>query len=125
MEAVKKYALPLALLADVVLIIVFAAIGRRTHEEANAVVGVLSTAWPFLVGAAVGWLIVLAAKRSPLMPYPAGVVIWVATVALGMVLRKATDEGTAVSFIIVASCFNLATLVGWRLLARIPVRRKA
>lgn len=125
MEPVRKYALPLALLADVVLIIVFAAIGRRTHEEANALVGVLSTAWPFLVGAVVGWLICLAAKAPAIKAFPAGLIIWIATVAVGMLLRKATGEGTAVAFIIVATCFNLVTLVGWRLLAGIIMRRRA
>lgn len=121
----RKYALPLALLADVVLVIVFAAIGRRTHEEANAVLGVLDTAWPFLVGLAVGWALCLIAKRDPRNATPAGVAIWVATIAIGMVLRKSVGDGTATAFILVATCFNLVTLVGWRLLAQIAVRRRA
>ncbi len=117
--------LPLALLADVVLIIVFAAIGRRTHEEANALLGVLDTAWPFLVGLAVGWVICLAARRPAPWTAPGGIVIWVATVAVGMALRQATGGGTALAFIIVATCFNLATLVGWRLLGAVALRKQA
>ena len=125
MEPVKKYALPLALLADIVVVIVFAAIGRRAHEESNALVGALDTAWPFLAGAAVGWLITLAAKRCPLQAFPGGVIIWVSTVAVGMLLRQLTGDTTAWQFVLVATCFNLATLVGWRLLAGIAMRRRA
>jgi hypothetical protein len=42
------------------------------------------------------------------------------------VLRKLVfDGGTAVPFIIVASLFNLATLVGWRFLAEWRASRGA
>ena len=44
-------------------------------------------------------------------------VIWVVTVALGMVLRNLVfDRGTAASFIIVTSVFTFVLLFGWRLL---------
>ena len=44
-----------------------------------------------------------------------GITIWLVTVGGGLVLRKIVfDGGTAVPFIIVASLFTLATLVGWR-----------
>jgi hypothetical protein len=44
-------------------------------------------------------------------------VIWVVTVVAGMVLRHFMfDRGTALPFIIVASCFTLLFLVGWRCL---------
>ncbi len=121
----RKYALPMALLADVVLIVIFAAIGRNTHEKSNAALGALDTAWPFLVGLAVGWLICLVAKWDAIRPWPGGVIVWASAIAIGMALREATGEGTALAFIIVASSLNLATLVGWRLLAWVAVRRRA
>lgn len=124
----RKYALPLALLADVVLVIVFAAIGRGTHQESNAVLGALDTAWPFLVGLAIGWVICLAAKLDPMRAWPSGTVLAVAAVVVGMLLRWATGEGTAVAFIMVATGFNLATLMGWRALAQVTqfaMRRRA
>lgn len=47
-----------------------------------------------------------------------GVTIWLVTVIAGLVLRKfAFSGGTALPFIIVASLFTLATLVGWRVVA--------
>ena len=117
--------MPLALLADAILVIVFAAIGRGTHEESNAILGVLDTAWPFLSGLAVGWLICLAAKWDGARAAPGGIVIWASVIVVGMAARKLTGDGTAATFIIVATCFNLATLVGWRLLAGIAMRRRA
>ncbi|QDQ99428.1 DUF3054 domain-containing protein [Tomitella fengzijianii] len=120
----------MAVVADALLVIIFAAIGRQSHDETNGVVGALSTAWPFLVGLAVGWALVFAASRRnrtaphPLRAWPAGVVLWVATVLCGMLLRAATGEGTAFAFIIVATLFNLLTLVGWRLLAQLAAARR-
>ena len=45
-------------------------------------------------------------------------VVWVATVVIGMLLRKLTGQGTAVSFIVVASLTTVALLLGWRAIAR-------
>ena len=45
---------------DVAFVLVFAAVGRASHQEGNAVVGALATAWPFLVGTGVGWALVRA-----------------------------------------------------------------
>ena len=47
-----------AFIVDVAFVLVFAAVGRATHDEVNPVLGVLATAWPFLVGLAVGWTLV-------------------------------------------------------------------
>ncbi len=41
------------------------------------------------------------------------------TVALGMIVRVITGEGTAPSFVIVATSVLAALLLGWRLLARL------
>ena len=41
----------LAACADAALILVFAAIGRDAHQRGDVVIGVFSTAWPFLAGA--------------------------------------------------------------------------
>ncbi|MDT5125109.1 MAG: hypothetical protein QOH54_753, partial [Mycobacterium sp.] len=78
-----------AVLADVVCVLVFCTIGRRSHAEGITVAGLAETAWPFLAGTAVGWL---AARgwRRPATLAPTGLVIWLSTVAIGMLLRKAT-----------------------------------
>jgi hypothetical protein len=110
-------AVPAALAADVVCIAVFCAIGRRSHAEGITVGGVATTAWPFLVGAAVGWVLARAWRR-PLALAPTGVVVWLCTVVVGMLLRRAglagPESGTAPSFIVVASLVTAALLLGWR-----------
>jgi len=87
----------LAALADVAGVLVFAAIGRRSHAEGLTVAGVAATAWPFLVGTAVGWLLVRGWRR-PAAIAPTGLVVWVCTVVIGMLARRATSAGVAVSF---------------------------
>ncbi len=41
-----------ALVADAVCVLVFCAIGRRSHAEGITIAGVAETAWPFLTGTA-------------------------------------------------------------------------
>ncbi|TRW87867.1 DUF3054 domain-containing protein [Mycolicibacterium sp. 018/SC-01/001] len=108
---------PAALAADVVCVLVFCAIGRRSHAEGVTLAGVAQTAWPFLTGTALGWLLVRAWQR-PIALLPTGVVVWVATVVVGMLARKASGQGTAVSFIVVATLTTAALLLGWRAIAR-------
>lgn len=102
-----------AALADVVGVLVFCTIGRRSHAEGLTVAGVAETAWPFLVGTAVGWLLSRGWNR-PAAVAPTGVVVWLCTVVVGMLLRKATSQGVAVSFIVVATAATAVMLLGWR-----------
>ncbi|KNC17881.1 hypothetical protein AC792_13290 [Arthrobacter sp. RIT-PI-e] len=85
---------------DVVLILVFAASGRRTHEHGVSLPGVLDTAWPFLLAYALTALAVRA-RRSPAAPRPTAVVLWLGTVALGLGLRALSGDGVAFSFQVV------------------------
>lgn len=112
---------PAAVATDLACVIVFAALGRRSHAEGVTLLGVGQTAWPFLVGTLVGWL-VSRGWRQPNALVPTGVVVWLCTVAVGMALRQATSAGTALSFIVVASTVTAAMLLGWRAAARRRVR---
>ena len=103
----------IALLADIVCVIVFCTIGRRSHAEGLTVAGIASTAWPFLAGTAVGWLLI-GGWRRPFTVIPTGFVVWVCTVVVGMLLRKATSAGVATSFVVVASISTAVLLLGWR-----------
>jgi peptidoglycan/LPS O-acetylase OafA/YrhL len=102
-----------AVAADVVCIIVFCAIGRRSHAEGLTIAGVAETAWPFLSGTAVGWLL-SRGWRNPSAVAPTGVTVWLCTVVVGMLLRKLTSAGVAPSFIVVASVATAVLLLGWR-----------
>lgn len=112
----------IALLVDVVCVVVFCTIGRRSHAEGITFAGVVETAWPFLTGTGVGWL-AARAWRQPMALAPSGVTIWLSTVVVGMLLRKATSQGTAVSFVVVALLATAILLLGWRMAARVPARR--
>ena len=103
----------LAALADLIGVLLFCTVGRRSHDEGLTVSGVAETAWPFLVGAAAGWLLARGWRR-PTAVVPTGVVVWVCTVAIGMLLRKATSAGVAFSFVVVASAATAVMLLGWR-----------
>jgi hypothetical protein len=98
---------------DVVCVLVFCAVGRRSHDHGINIAGVATTAWPFLSGTALGWLAARAWRR-PTALVPTGVVVWLCTVAVGMLLRKATSAGVAVSFVVVASSVTAVLLLGWR-----------
>ena len=112
---------PIAAAFDAGLVTAFVAIGRRNHDEDPGVIGLLSTAAPFLVGLVVGWL-VAKAWDDP-MPIRKGLIIWPITVVVGMIGRQLTGDGTAPSFVIVATLFLGVTLVGWRA-ARIAIVAK-
>lgn len=113
------------LLVDAVLVVAFAAIGRRSHDESSALVGVLTTAWPFLAGIAGGWLVCLAAWRTVPRSVRLGIPVWLSTVAVGMVLRAATGKGTAPSFVVVATVVLGVFLLGWRALATAAASRRS
>lgn len=117
---VRRSAILGALALDIVLVVAFAAIGRASHDS-EVWTGLWQTAWPFLAGLAIGWL-VTRAWRAPAAPVRTGLGVWGLTVVGGMLLRWASGQGTALPFVIVASVTLLAALVGWRLVAAL-VRR--
>ncbi|MGO4446981.1 DUF3054 domain-containing protein [Mycobacterium sp. 2YAF39] len=111
-----------ALGTDVLCVVVFCAIGRRSHAEGLTVSGIAETAWPFLAGTVVGWLLSRAWRR-PAALVPTGVVVWLCTVVVGMALRKLTSASVAPSFIVVASLATALLLLGWRAGATLLTRR--
>lgn len=108
-----------AVLGDAVAVAVFVAIGRSTHHHVVGLAGMASTSWPFLAGLLVGWLAVGVARSRGrrLGLLGTGLVVWPATVALGMALRVLAGQGTAVAFAFVALAFLGLFLIGWRLAA--------
>ena len=115
----------LAVVLDVACVLVFVIIGRASHGE--GLIGVASTAWPFLAGLACGWLAFgwLAGRtwRQPFRLWPSGVSAWLGAVVLGMLSRVLSGQGTAAAFIGVALAFCGLFLLGWRLVARLVTGR--
>lgn len=113
----------LAALIDLVLVVVFAAIGMANHGEA-VLPGLFVVAWPFVAGAVIGWLVGLAWK-APVKPLRTGIPVWIAAAGVGMVLRVLTGGGFAVSFLIVTAIVLGVFLVGWRALATLIGRARS
>jgi hypothetical protein len=109
----RRQAWPVAVAGDALAVLVFAVIGRANHHESTGANGVWHTAWPFLLGAALG-LAATAYARIPPTAIRSGVRVWVWTLVIGMVVRAATGAGTAIAFVIVAAIVLAAFLVGWR-----------
>lgn len=105
-----------AAITDLLLIIVFAVIGRRSHDEGSALVGTLTVAAPFLIGYAIA-AAVCRLDRAP-RRVARGALVAIAGVGVGLVLRGTVfGRGLAPAFVVVALITITALLVGWRLVA--------
>ncbi|TDQ54771.1 DUF3054 domain-containing protein [Actinorugispora endophytica] len=113
-----------ALLADAAVVLLFVLIGRSSHDEGNALLGVAATLWPFAAALALGWL-ATRAWRAPAAPVRTGLGLWAVTVIGAMALRAVSGAGTAVSFIVVTTLFLGAGLLGWRAVASWVLSRRA
>ncbi len=111
--SVRRY-LPFAV--DALAILAFATFGRRSHQEGVSVAGVLSVAWPFLAGWAVG-ATALGVWRHPGSPGLAARAFAVA-LPVAFALRAVSGRGLAIAFVIVAVVTTGLLLVGRRLLVR-------
>lgn len=105
-----------ALALDLLLVVVFAAIGRASHRE-DVLTGLVATAWPFVVACLVGWAILLL-RRRPVGSVASGIFLWLVTAWGGLGLRMATGTSAAPAFWVVTTIAVGLFLVGWRLLAR-------
>lgn len=114
-----------AVIVDALLVLVFAVIGRASHDEDPA--GFLLTAWPFLVALLVGHAVAALLPGRPRRPWSPlwGTVVWVVTVAGGMLLRIVSGDTAEPPFIIVATLVLGAFLVGWRAVTALLRRRHA
>lgn len=111
----------LALAADAALVLLFAGLGRASHSRGGALLGLIETAWPFLVGLLLvwGWGMVW---RQPVRLLRSGVPVWIGTVVLGMGMRLLSGQGTAPAFILVAAVTLGVFLLGWRGIAALVLR---
>lgn len=105
-------------LVDLIAVLVFATLGRASHEEGLSLSGIVGTALPFLVGLAAGWALVgWRTGLRRIQQVGPGVTVWASTLVLGMIVRRIAGDGTAFSFILVAASFLALFLLGWRFLA--------
>lgn len=107
---------------DLVLVAVFAVVGRLSHYGSLTLGGWWSTAWPFLAGTLLAW-VALALARRPGGAVSSGAVVWLGALGGGMALRQASGQGTAVPFVVVATLVLGALLLLPRLALRSRLRR--
>ena len=90
------------LAVDLLLVGLFAVIGRLSHYGSLTVGGWWTTAWPFLIGTLLAWVVLTVARRPP-AALTSGVVVWLGALVGGMVLRQLSGQGTATAFVVVAT----------------------
>lgn len=113
------------LVVDVIAVLVFSVLGRGAHNRTPGIAGVLETAWPFLLGLAVAWIVRVVRKSgaAPLAMATAGY-LWAVTLVGGMVIRGlATGRVPHWSFMIVAAIALAVLFFGWRAIAGLINRR--
>lgn len=119
---------------DIAIVAGFAIGGRRNHDVLFDLADIFQTAWPFLVALLLGWSAALLAAKVQQRSYssalrriiPSGLVIWIFTWLMGLLLRVAAGDTAEGQFPLVTGAFLAAGFIGWRLVAlllRIPRRR--
>lgn len=119
-EKVRQW--PVWVAIDVVLIVIFAILGRREHEHALSPLGIVETASPFVVA----YLIMVFISRPWFTInriWPTGLLIWFGTVAVGLALRIGFGSTAAVPFIIVTALVLGLFLLGRRVITLLIARR--
>jgi hypothetical protein len=99
--------------ADLLVLVVFVLVGRRSHDEGSGVEGFLRVWWPFAVALVVA-TVASGTWRAPL-EWRRAIVTWLVTVALGMTLRIAVQgRDFKPTVVIVTTVFVGAGMLGWR-----------
>ena len=105
------------IVTDLVVVILFVAIGRSNHHHGLQPRGMISTLWPFVLGLAVGWMQVIRRRHNG-ATLRSGLEIGLVTVIVGMIARVVTGQGTAIAFIVVAFVFLVGLMLVWRYLIK-------
>jgi len=113
----------LALAADLVAVVVFAAIGRLNHAESGDLWGLLGTVAPFAIGLGAAWATPWV--RADPSGLRAGVVALAGTVLVGLAVRAGFTGSLPPSFAVVTLISLAVLLLGWRALSLVVARRSA
>lgn len=112
-----------SLSADVGAVLLFAFLARIAHRSESMPLTVftwLDTAWPFLLGTAVGSVLVATFGWQAWRVFPSGVVIWLITAVSGLTIWSIRNGHVAHwSFIIVATTMSGMLLISWRAAMRL------
>lgn len=124
LDRMSSHRIPaLALAADLVAVVVFAAIGRLNHAGSGDLAGLLGTVAPFAVGLVAVWA--TPAVRADPSGLRAGAAVLAGTAVLGLALRFAVTGSVALSFVVVTVVSLAILMLGWRALSSVVARRAA
>ena len=90
--ATKKSHLPIALIVDLILVVLFTIVGHYTHSHNFDPQGLMTTGWPFVAALVLAGLLTAVWDR-PIAPLATGTGVWAITVLVGLVLRGVTGAG--------------------------------
>lgn len=108
---------------DVGSVLVFVIAGRSNHGAEESAAGILHTAGPFLIALVLGWAVARAWQDPASLQV--GAKVLAVTVVVGLLLRRFVfDDGTELTFVLVATAFLALFLMGWRLGAMVADRRR-
>lgn len=110
-----------ALVGDLLIVLLFVAIGFLQHSTPLTTQNIVLVGWPFAAGVLLGHL-AIRAWNAPFRIWPHGVFVWAITLAAGMALRTLFSAGTEVSFVIVTAVVLAVGMLGWRAVASFLTR---
>lgn len=103
---------------DVLAVFLFIVVGRDALAVPFS--GDLALAWPYFAGTVLGW-IVGRVWKAPRAVRWTGVIVWVATVAIGLLLRFAIGQPIDSRYAVITFIALGMFLLGWRALAWVLV----
>lgn len=112
-----------ALGVDVAVVLAFVTLSRLSNGQSVRPDGVLGTAWPFLVGLVLGWVLTRSWQITVTLYSALGV--FACTFAVGIAFRRITFTGAQPSFVAMAFSVLSVLLLGWRLLAYLEGQRRS
>lgn len=112
-----------ALVGDLLVVLLFVAIGFVQHGTPLTTQNLFLAGWPFALGVLLGHL-AIRAWRAPFRIWPHGLFVWGITLATTMALRTLFTAGTEVSFVIVTALVTGVLMLGWRAVAQYVTRHE-
>lgn len=114
-----------AMAADLAAIALFALLARLAHGGLSLSAWA-QTVWPWLIGAGIGWVLLLSiARPARSSRWREAGIIWGATIVGGMAVWAVVNGSLPHwSFLLVAALMSALLLGGWRALAGLAARRQ-
>lgn len=123
LSATAGTATVMAVVVDVLAVLLFALIGTLFHSEDGIAVGAwLSASWPFLLGLAVAWALLLT--RTVRLAPGSGLGILIITWLVGVIVRSIVTLSVAWGFVLTSLLFLTILMLGWRIVASLVTHRR-